>query len=54
MPKVGILKKVVGALSVFNSAVEVASAVEGRRQPPPARLRELGIDPNAFAKINHF
>lgn len=54
MSKVSVFQRISNALSVFGSAIEVSTAVEGRRTPKASQLRELGIDPETFAKIRHF
>ena len=40
--------KVLDALDTFESAREVAAAVENHRRPSAASLRKLGIDPKTF------
>jgi len=54
MTRISVLKRISNALNVIGSAIEVSSAVEGRRSPKAAQLRNLGIDPASFGKIRHF
>lgn len=54
MSKVSVFKRISNAVSIFGAAIEVSAAVEGRRVPKASQLRELGIDPASFAKIERF
>jgi hypothetical protein len=54
MPRISVIKRITNAINLIGSAIEVSAAVEGRRTPKAAQLRELGIDPASFGKIRHF
>lgn len=46
-----IVARIADALGTVRSASHVAAAIEAQRQPDPAHLRRLGIDPRAFSKV---
>jgi hypothetical protein len=54
MSKLSLFKRISNTINMIGSAIEVSAAVEGRRTPKAAQLRELGIDPASFANIRHF
>ncbi len=47
--KLGRIGKV---FATFGAVIDVATAVEARRQPSVQALRTLGIDESAFRKLN--
>lgn len=48
-----IVNRISDALGTVRSASHVAAALEAHRQPDPAHLRRLGIDPRAFMSMGH-
>lgn len=47
-------KRIGNFFGVLGAAIEVSAAVEHRRQPKSRDLEALGIDPDAFKRVNHF